>query len=330
MNPGYRGPSRSPQSNPIGHHPAGKQSPRKRDQSEQPSDSTTTSSISSSFSSADSPHPRSVSARTGQYSSQKPNHATSRIHTERSTGDNRKTTSSLNQTQTQTQREVSQAVTTFYLRQRELFNPPVGQQEEVGDNMLQPERNPQQSRPKPVPGPQQTSNLEAQNVAAPSSGPVADYSRHIRDVRAKVQDPKGRKEIFERELQRLLTSKGKGDNCVNADPRTKEGILAYSTAIKTEIEKATNLFKTAEQQPSRQVQGTRQTGGKMLPSKHLNPVGTNTTRALGQNISAMDRNASSSSSGARSETSDPFGTLDSTEIEMMHELILKHEPRKDK
>lgn len=329
MNPGSRGPSRSPQSNPIGHHPAGKQSPRKRDRSEQPSHSTTTSSISSSFSSADSPQTRCVSARTGQYSSQKPSQATSRIDRERSTGDKRKATSSQTQTQPQIQREVAQAVSTFYLRQRELYNPPVGQPEEVGDSMSQPERNPQQSRPKLVPQSQQTSNPEAQNVAGPSSGTIADHSRHIRDVRAEVQDPKGRNEIFERELQRLLTLKGRGDNYVNADPRTKEGIPAHSTAIKTETRKATDKSQTAEQ-PSRQAQGTCQTLGRMLPSKHPNPVGTNTTRAPGQNSSATGRNVSSTSSGACSETYDPFSTLDSTEIEMMHELILKHNPSKDK
>ncbi|ERF71438.1 hypothetical protein EPUS_06820 [Endocarpon pusillum Z07020] len=293
MKPGSRGPSGSPQSNPIGHHPAGKQSPRKRDRSEQPPLSTTTSSASSSFSSVDSPQTRCVSTRTGQYSCQKPNQATSRLHTGRSTGDDRKAPSSQIEPQTQTQREVAQAVSTFYLRQRELYNPLVGQQEEVSDNMPQPERNPQQSLPKLVPRSQQTSNPGAQNVAAP----------HIRDVRAEVQDPKGRKEIFERELQRLLTSK-------------------------TETRKATDLSKTAEQS-SRQAQGTCQTRGGMLPSRHANPVGTNTTRAPGQ-ISAMGRNASSTRSGASSETYDPFGTLDTTEIEMMHELILKHKPSKDK
>ncbi|KAF7502534.1 hypothetical protein GJ744_005621 [Endocarpon pusillum] len=315
MNPGSRGPSGSPQSNPIGHRPVGKQSPRKRDRSEQPSHSTTTSSVSSSFSSADSPQTRCVSARTGQYSCQKPNQATSRIYRERSPGDSRKATSSQIQTQTETQRGVAQAVSTFYLRQRELYNPLVGQQEEVSDNMSRPECKPQQSRLKTVPSSQQTLNPEAQNVAAPSSGPITNHLRHIRDIRAEVQDPKGRKEIFERELQRLLAWKGREDNHVHADLRTKEGIRAYQTAIKTET--------------SRQAEATCQTGGRMLPSRHPIPVGTNTTRAPGQ-TSAISTNASSTRSGASSEISDPFRTLDSTEVEMMHELILKHKPSKDK
>ena len=323
MNPGSRGPSRSAQPNPIGNHRAGKQTPRKRDRSEQQSYLTTpASSILSSLSSTNSSKSHSVNAETGQYSSQRTSHATSGIQREIPTSGTRKTTSM--QAQTQTQREVTQAVSTFYLRQRQLFNPPLGQREEVGDNMSQPKRNPQLTRPKLVSSPKRNSNSEAQNVVASDLGPTADNLGHVQDDRAKVQNPKRGGEIFQKELQKLSALKREGGSDVNADPRTGEGILACTTAMESKTDMTTNLSKPAEQQLRRQAQARRQMRREILSSRRSNPVGTTTIRALGQDILAMSRNTSTACSGARSETSDPFCTLDSIEVEMMHELILKH------
>ena len=285
MEPRPRGPSRSA-------HPVGKRTPRKRDQVDITPESATIPSTASALPCKASrknryvdagqqhPHPRTRTTRTGQK--------------ERSTSN----TEEIAYAQIPVQREALKAKNEFVLCQRELLNPAAGRQEEAGDNFSHSHAN-----GRLIPRPERYLSDEYVRAVAEA---ISAHNSQIQAVRAEVQDPKLRHEIFQKELKTLLSLKRDDMDDID-DARTYEGILLYRRAISAEKNRFPGLFRPSTRQKGRR----RARAGAEAPTT---PVPDRVVPSRVQ-----------SQGGATSDAPDPHGnTISKTEADMLHAYILDH------
>jgi hypothetical protein len=295
----------------------GHRAPRKRERDDRASQSSAQSATSSSLSSTASPYCAAPM--------QQGTHGRVRSRTEREKRANNQLS---NNAQSQTDQQIiKKAINQFVLRKRELFNPAVGQREEVCDNMSDANarsiRPRQSTQPKPV------------RLSDPAFRDAVHFQNRTLDVRRDFPDPRLRKEVLEEELAALL-SEATG----RPDVRTHEGTVAYRNAIR----EATNeMAALARSRRMRKMRRTEDSPQKMPPTRLLNPRGVDTIRIKGQIIpteqprhtdtavrseqrATFDRGAlrSDTLGGGRpkSDASDPYSNISDTEVDMIHHYIL--------
>jgi hypothetical protein len=296
-----------------GHHAA-----RKRERDDRASQSSAQSATSFSLSPTASPYPAAAMQQSA--------HGRVRSRTKR---EERADNQLSNNAQSQTDQQIiKQAINQIVLRQRELFNPAVGQREEVCDNMS--DANARSVRPR------QCTQQKPVRLSDPAfRDAVAHFQNRILDVRRDFPDPRLRREILEKELGALL-SEATG----RPDVRTHEGTVAYRKAIR---EATDEMAAMARSRRMRKMRRTEDSPQKMPPTRLSNPRGVDTIRIKGEIIpteqprhtgtamgseqrATSDRGAVRSDApgggGPKSDASDPYSNISDTEMEMIHHYIL--------
>lgn len=107
--------------------------------------------------------------------------------------------------------------------------------------MPQPDPNARWTRPRLGFDSQQSSVLDRRNSQAVVAA-IFEYDNKIAGVRAKVHNPKVRRDMFDGELQRLLRLRRESGGVGKADAKVQEGILIYMRAVNEEMEKIADLM----------------------------------------------------------------------------------------
>jgi hypothetical protein len=315
------GPGRSPDT--VRHRAS-----RKRDRGDRASESSAESATSSSLSSTPSPYYAAAV--------QQGNHGRVRSRTGREEPTNNQLSTNA-QSKTH-QQVIKQAINEFMLCKRELFNPAVGQREEVCDNMS--DANARSTRPR------QNAQQNPVRQSDPAfRGAVANFQDQVWDVRRDILDPRLRREVLERELGALLS-----EAAGRPDARTHEGTVAYRKAIR---EATDEMAALARSRRMRKTVQTEDTPPKMPPTLPSNPRGVDTIRIKGQVIPTEQpcqtdtsmrssqratsdrgalrrdapgnggpRNYASGGGGPKSDASDPYSNVSDIEVEMINHYIL--------
>jgi hypothetical protein len=308
--------------------PVQHRAPRKRERDDRASQSSALSAASSSLPSTASPY----------YAAAMQQGAHGRARSR--TGREERTKNQLsNDAQSQTdQQTIKQVVNQIVLRKRELFNPAVGQREEVCDNMS--DGNARSIRPR------QCTQQKRVGLSDPVFwDAVVYFQSRILDVRRDFPDPELRRGVLEKELRALL-SKAAG----RADVRTHEGTLAYRKAIREATDEMAALARSRRMRKMRRTEDSPQ---KLPPTRLSDPQGVHTIRIKGQIIPTEQprhtdtavrsnqratsdrgalradasgnggpRNNASGGGGPKSDVSDPYSNISDMEVEMIHHYIL--------